>query len=181
MFKTIVLGVVGVVVAGIGIVLVLAANKPDTFSVQRTARINAPPEKIFPLINNLRSFATWSPYEQKDPAMKRFYGATTSGKGAVYEWDGNSNVGKGRIAIADAAPPSKVTINLDMIDPFEAHNIVEFKLEPQGDATNVTWAMQGKVPFMAKVVHVVFDMDKMVGDDFAAGLANLKTIAEKEK
>ena len=179
MIKTIALAVVGVLVAGIAVVLALAAAKPDTFSVQRTASSKAPPEKIFPLIADLRRFATWSPYETKDPTMKRFYGATTSGKGASYEWDGNKNVGKGRIAITDTAPPSKVTINLDMIDPFEAHNIVEFKLEPQGDSTNVTWAMQGKVPYLAKVVHVVFDMDKMVGNDFETGLGNLKAIAEK--
>ena len=179
MIKTIALVVAGVLVVGIAVVLALAATKPDTFSVQRTASIKAPPEKIYPLIADLRRFATWSPYETKDPAMKRFYGATTSGKGASYEWNGNKNVGKSRIAIADTAPPSKVTINLDMIDPFEAHNIVEFKLEPKGESTNVTWAMQGKVPYMAKVVHVIFNMDKMVGGDFETGLGNLKAIAEK--
>lgn len=160
-------------------VLIYAATKPDTFQVERSARIKAPPEKIFPLINDLRAFNRWSPFEKKDPAMKRSYSGPESGKGAVYEWDGNSNIGKGRLTIADTSPPSKVRINLDMTDPFDAHNIVEFTLEPQGDSTNVTWAMQGKIPYMAKIVHVVFNMDKMVGDDFEVGLANLKAIAEK--
>ena len=171
--------IAGVLVAGIAIVLVLAATKPDVFQVQRSASIKAPPEKIYPLISSLRAFNRWSPYEQKDPAMKRAYIGAESGKGAAYEWDGNKEVGAGRIEIADVSPPSKVTLQLEMFKPFEAHNMVEFRLEPQGDSTNVTWAMQGKVPYLAKVVHVFFNMDNMVGGDFETGLANLKAIAEK--
>jgi len=176
----IVVGVLVVLVAG---VLGYAATKPDVFSVQRSASIKAAPEKIFPLINDFQKWSAWSPYENKDPAMKRTYGSTRSGTGAVYGWEGNSNVGSGRITIADSSPPSKVRLNLEMFSPFEAHNVVEFTLVPQGDTTNVTtsvtWAMQGKVPYMAKVAHVFFNMDSVVGRDFEAGLANLKAIAEK--
>jgi carbon monoxide dehydrogenase subunit G len=175
-----VLGIIAtVVLIAVAVVLVLAAMKPDTFRVQRTASIEAPPEKIFPLINDFRAWGGWSPYERKDPAMKRTLSGPSSGKGALYEWAGNGNVGSGRIEIADVAPPNKVTINLDMIKPFPTHNIVEFTLEPKGEATDVTWAMRCKVPFLAKIVHVFFDMDRMVGDDFAAGLASLKAIAER--
>jgi carbon monoxide dehydrogenase subunit G len=168
-----------IVVVGIAGILAFAATKPDVFRVQRAASIKAPPEKIFPLLNDLRSFAVWSPYEKKDPAMKRTYSGAPSGKGAVYEWDGDKNVGKGRLAIADSSPPSKVMLDLDMLAPLQAHNIVVFTLEPKGDATNVTWAMNGQVPYIAKIVHVFLDVDKMVGQDFEAGLANLKAIAEK--
>jgi len=171
--------VISVVVAGIAGVLAFAATKPDTFRVQRAASIEAPPEKIFPLLNDLRSFATWSPYEKKDPAMKRTYSGAPNGKGAVYDWDGDKNVGKGRMAIADSSPPSKVRLHLDMMRPLEAHNVVEFTLEPKGKATNVTWAMHGQVPYVAKIVHVFIDVDRMVGKDFEDGLANLKAIAEK--
>jgi len=175
-----IIGVIAIAtVAFVGAILAYATTKPDTFQVQRTASIKAPPEKIFPLINDLRGFSTWSPYETKDPNMKKAYSGPPSGKGAAYAWDGDRNIGKGRMEIADTSPPSKVVIKLDFDRPFEAHNIVEFTLEPKGDATNVTWAMQGPIPYIAKVVHVIFDMDKMVGDDFAAGLANLKTLAEK--
>ncbi|PYK95065.1 MAG: polyketide cyclase, partial [Verrucomicrobia bacterium] len=73
----------------------------------------------------------------------------------------------------------KITIKLDFIKPFEAHNIALFTLEPKGDSTNVTWAMHGPTPYIAKVIHVFFDMDSMVGKDFETGLANLKAIAEK--
>jgi len=168
-----------VVVVLLAAILVFAATKPDTFRVQRVTSIKAPPEKIFPYLNDLRSFGTWSPYEKKDPAMQRTFSGPASGKGAVYEWEGDKNVGKGRMEIADTAPPSKVAIKLDFVRPFEAHNIVEFTLAPKGDSTDVTWAMQGPVPYVAKIMHVFVDMDSMVGKDFEAGLANLKTVAEK--
>ncbi len=169
-------GVLAVLVAAL---LIYAATKPDTFRVARTTRIEAPPEKIFPLINELRSFRLWSPYEMKDPAMQRTFSGPASGKGAVYDWNGDRNVGKGRLTIADASTPNKVTINLDMLKPIEAHNIVEFTLEPKGNGTDVTWAMHGSVSYPAKVMHSIFNMDKMVGSDFETGLANLKAVAEK--
>ena len=179
MLKTITLVVVAALVVGIGVVLAIAATKPDTFRIQRSAAIKAPPEKIFPLINDFRQWGAWSPYEHKDPAMKRTYSASTSGRGAVYEWDGDKNVGAGRITITDTSPPSKVFIDLDMLKPFAASNKVEFTLVPNGNGTNVTWEMQGGVPYFAKIVHMFIDMDRMVGNDFEAGLANLKANAEK--
>jgi hypothetical protein len=104
---------------------------------------------------------------------------TTSGKGAFYAWEGNKDVGQGRMEIAESVPPSRIRINLDFVKPFEAHNIVEFTLEPKGNVTNVKWAMRGDTPYFAKIIHVFIDMDSMVGKDFEAGLASLKVIAEK--
>ncbi|MEP6600222.1 MAG: SRPBCC family protein [Nitrospirota bacterium] len=175
MFKIIALVVVFLIVA----LLVFAASKPDTFGVQRSASINAPPEKIFALINDFHSWGAWSPYEKLDPTMKRTYSGAANGKGSVYEWEGSGKVGVGRMEISETSPPSKVTLELDFVKPFKAHNVVDFTLKPTGDSTNVTWAMHGRTPYMAKVVHVFFDMDSMVGKDFEAGLANLKTIVEK--
>jgi hypothetical protein len=175
MLKTIAI-VVAVLIAG---VLVFAATKPDTFRVQRAASIKAPPEKVFALINDFKRWDAWSPWEKKDPAMKRTWGAVTSGKGAKYAWEGNSDVGQGSMEIAESVAPSKVTLKLDFVKPFEAHNIVQFTLEPKGDVTNVTWAMQGPTPYFAKIIHVFIDMDSMVGKDFEAGLASMKTAAEK--
>src|SRR5260221_14610912 len=116
---TYIAAVVIVIVAGI---LIYAATKPDTFRVQRSASIKAPPDKIFAMINDLHGWGAWSPYEKKDPAMKRTFSGAQSGKGAVYEWDGNSNVGKGRMEVIEATPPTKVAIKLDFIKPFEGHN-----------------------------------------------------------
>ena len=179
MIKTVSIIVVAVLVVGIAAVLVLAATKPDTFSVQRAMSIKAPPERLFALINDLHGWGAWSPYEKKDPAMKRTYSGVANGKGAVYEWDGNKNVGKGRMEITDTSPPSKITIKLDFISPFEGHNIAEFTMDAKGDATNVVWSMVGPTSYFAKILHVFMNMDKMVGDDFEIGLANLKSLAEK--
>jgi hypothetical protein len=168
-----------VVVVLIGAVLAFAATRPDIFRVERSTSIQAPPEQIFPLINDLRSFGTWSPYEKKDPAMLRAFSGAPSGRGAVYEWDGNSQVGKGRLEIIESIPSSTVAIQLDMLEPIEGHNIVTFTLEPRGDATRVTWAMQGPMPYVSKILSVFINMDQMVGNDFEAGLADLQAVVEK--
>ena len=179
MLKTlaIIVVVVLVVIAGI---LIYAATKPDSFRVQRSASIKAPPEKIFPLINDLKTWAGWSPYEKKDPAMKRSFGPVTAGKGATYEWAGDKNVGQGRMEILEASPSNKVLIKLDFIKPFEAHNMAEFTLEPKGDTTLATWAIYGPSAYITKVIGLFFNMDTMIGKDFEAGLADLKTTAEKQ-
>ena len=179
MIKTIALIVVGLLAVLIAVVLILALTKPDTFRVERTTSIKAPPEKIFPLLNDFQSWSAWSPYEKKDPAMKRTFSGPPSGKGAIYEWDGDKNVGQGRMEIMRSTPPSNVTLDLDFVKPFEAHNTVVFTLAPQGDFTTVTWAMQGPANFISKVMQVFINMDKMVGTDFEAGLANLKALAGK--
>jgi uncharacterized protein YndB with AHSA1/START domain len=175
-----IIAIIAVVLAvAIAIVLILAATKPDTFSVQRAATVKAPAEKIFPLINDFHQWGTWSPWETKDPAMKRNFSGATSGKGAVYGWEGNKNVGSGRMEILEASMPSKIVIKLDFFKPFEGHNTAEFTMLPQGDATSVTWVMHGPAPFMSKIMQVFMNMDSMIGKDFEAGLANLKRATEK--
>lgn len=175
MIKTIAI----VVVVALAALLAFAATRPDTLRVERRTSIKAPPEKIFPLIQDLHAWRAWSPYETKDPAMKRTYSGAASGPGATYAWEGNKEVGQGSMQITDTAAPSKLTLRLDFLEPFEAHNTVDFTLQPQGDATEVTWAMHGPCPFVSKLMGVFFDMDKMIGTDFEAGLAKLKTVAEK--
>ncbi len=167
-----------VVVIAIVALLAYAYTRPDTFTVQRSASIKAPPEKIAALIDDFHAWTAWSPWEKRDPNLKRTYSGPAKGKGAVYEWDGNSKVGTGRMEILETAP-SKVGIKLDFLKPFEGHNIATFTMVPAGDATNVTWNMSGPMAFIPKVMGVFMSMDKMIGNDFEAGLASLKTIAEK--
>jgi hypothetical protein len=162
----------------IAIVLILAATKPNTFSVRRATTVRASPEKIFPLINDFHQWGTWSPYETRDPAMKRSYSGPASGKGAVYGWDGNKNIGSGRMEILDTSAPAKIVIKLDFFKPFEGHNTAEFTMLPQGDATNVTWVMHGPASFMSKLMQVFMNLDRMIGKDFEVGLANLKRLSE---
>lgn len=175
-----IVAIVAIVLAvALAIVLVLAATKPNAFSVQRATTLKALPEKIFPLINDFHQWGSWSPYESRDPAMKRSYSGAASGKGAVYGWDGNNNVGSGRMEILEASAPAKIVIKLDFFRPFEGHNTAEFTILPQGDDTNVTWRMFGPAPFMSRLMQVFMNLDRMIGKDFEIGLANLKRLTEK--
>jgi uncharacterized protein YndB with AHSA1/START domain len=180
MATTIAISVALVLLVVVAALLIVAATKPDTFRVQRTTSIQAPPEKIFPLINDLRAWRVWSPWEKKDPALKRTYSGAVAGRGAVYEWEGNKNVGTGRMEIADTSAPSRVVINLHFMKPFKANNTAEFTLTPANGSTVVTWAMYGPNLFIGKVMGTFMNMDKMIGNDFEAGLTNMKAAAEKE-
>jgi len=172
--------IIAVILAiAIAAVLILAATKPTTLRVQRSVSINAPPERIFSLISDFHQWVTWSPYEQKDPAMKRTYSGAERGKGSAYAWEGDKNVGSGRMEILEASPPQKVVIKLDFFTPFEGHNTAEFTMLPQGDGTHVTWVMHGPANFMSRLIQVFMNLDNLIGKDFEAGLANLKTITEK--
>ncbi len=174
MLQTILIAV-AVVVVGI---LAYAASRPDTFRLQRSTTITAAAEKVFPMIADFHEWIRWSPWEDRDPALKRTYSGPSSGTGAVYAWEGNKNVGVGRMEIMETTMPSRVAIKLDFLKPFEVHNIAEFTLEPAGGGTRVTWAMHGPSPFMMKLMGVFTSMDKMVGKDFEAGLAKMKAAAE---
>lgn len=167
------------IVVLVAALLVYAATKPGTFRIERTATIKASPEKIYPYMSDFHKGDLWSPYEKKDPTMKRTFSGAPSGKGAVYEFEGNKNVGKGRLEIIEAVPPAKVVLTLDMIKPMQGHNIVEYSIKPNGSSTDVTWSMLGTNTYVGKIVCIFINVDKMVGTDFEAGLANLKTLVEK--
>jgi len=172
------LAVIAIVAAAA--VLGYAATRSNTFRIERAVNIQAPAETIFPLIDDFRNWSAWSPWEKMDPALKRNYAGPPSGPGAVYEWEGNKKVGKGRMEIMEAPPPSRIAIKLDFLKPFESHNIAEFTLAPRGSTTDVTWAMHGPSLFIGKVMGLFVDMDRMVGKDFETGLANLKAVAERQ-
>ena len=168
-----------VLTAGIAAVFVFALTKPDNFRVERSLAVKAPADAIYPVVADIHFWTSWSPYEGRDPAMKRSFGGTALGKGATYAWDGNNNVGAGQMEILEASTPSKLRIKLDFERPFEGHNIAEFTFVPQGDATLVTWAMYGPAPFLSKLMQVFVNMDRMIGKDFEAGLTSLKKLTEK--
>lgn len=166
------------VVVLLAIILIYAASRPDTLHVERAININAPQEKIFALINDFRQWNEWTPYN-KDPAMKKSYSGSTSGKGAMYAWEGNKDVGQGEISITDSTPPHEIALDLHMISPFEGRNSVVFTLNKSGDSTQVTWSLICKQNYVSKIMGLIFNMDKMIGGDFEVGLAKLKTVAEK--
>ena len=166
---------VGVLIVGL---LGYAATRPGTFQVKRNQSMQAPPDRIYPLIADYRNWAAWSPYEKLDPTMNKTFSGAASGKGAVYNWAGNNKAGEGRMEIVDAVSPRLIKIKLDFLKPFEGHNTSEFTLDTRGGSTNVTWAMYGPMPFMFKLMSIFVNMDNMLGKDFAEGLSNLKAIAE---
>ncbi len=168
-----------VLAAAIAVVLALATTKPSVLRVQRSLAIKSPPDQIFALIDDFHRWGSWSPWETKDPAMKRTFSGSQGGKGAVYAWDGNRNVGSGRMEILESAVPSRIVIKLDFFKPFEGHNTAEFTLLPQGATTTVNWVMYGPAPFLSKVMQVFMNMDNMIGKDFEAGLASLKRLTEQ--
>lgn len=168
-----------IVVIVIAAALVFAAMQPDNFRIQRSVTIKAPPEKVFALINDFHRWEAWSPWEKIDPAVKRSYTGAESGKGAVYTWDGNNEVGQGRMEIIESTPSSKLLLKIDFLKPFAASNMVEFALVPQADTVTITQAMYGPSPFISKLMGLFFSMEKMVGSKYEEGLATLKAIAEK--
>ncbi len=166
------------IILGVAAILILANTKPDSFRVERSITILASPDKIFAFINDFHRWSAWSPWEKLDPAMLRTFGGAAEGPGAIYEWDGNKQVGQGRMEIAEAVPPDRLVIQLDFIRPFEGHNIAEFTLQQLGTSTRLTWAMHGPSPFISKIMQVFVSLDRMIGKDFETGLANLKAVAE---
>lgn len=174
MLKTILI-VLAVLLAGL---LLFPLTRPDTFTVQRSRQIQAPAEKLHALINDMRAFNRWNPYDKKDPAMQSSYSGPAAGPGARYAFKGNSEVGEGSLTIT-ASTPLQVGMRLDMSAPMEAHNDITFTLVPKAGGTEVTWAMRGDSPYIAKLMGLIFNMDAMIGRDFEAGLASLQQLAER--
>jgi uncharacterized protein YndB with AHSA1/START domain len=165
----------GALVAGF---LGYAATRPAQFTVRRSLRIKATPDKVFPHISDFHKWEAWSPWEKLDPAMRKTHSGPPAGRGAAYAWEGNNKVGKGRMEIVDATQPSRVEIRLEFERPWKATNQTEFILTPSGQDTEVTWSMTGNNNYMAKVFGVFMNMDKLVGRDFEKGLAGLKSVTE---
>ena len=169
-----------VAAALIVVFLIVVALQPSTFRVVRTATIAAPPEAVFAQVNDFHKWAAWSPWEHKDPAMKRTYEGPAAGMGSVYKWAGNKDVGEGGMTIVDSRPSDLIRIRLEFLKPFAATNQTEFSFKPQGHQTAVTWTMTGTNNFMGKLFCMFMDMDKLVGSDFEKGLAGMKSVVESQ-
>jgi uncharacterized protein YndB with AHSA1/START domain len=165
-------------VAIVGVLCVVIATRPEDFNVTRSATFNASPAAVFEQVNDLHKWDAWSPWIKLDPNAKSTFEGPTSGKGSKMSWDGNSDIGAGSMTIVESQPNEVVRIKLAFIRPFEGTSDVEMKVEPQGDQTKLTWSMSGKNNFIAKAIGLVMDCEKMCGDQFEQGLANMKAIVE---
>ncbi|MBY0503683.1 MAG: SRPBCC family protein [Bryobacteraceae bacterium] len=171
--------VFGLLAVLFGALAALIATRPADFRLVRTATVNAPPEKVFALVNDFNRWDTWSPWAKLDPAMKKSVGSIVAGTGATYEWSGNSDVGRGKMTILESQPPARVLIRLEFLEPMTATNLTELVLKPEGSGTRVEWIMTGTNNFMAKAFDFFMNMDKTVGADFEKGLKQMKAVAEQ--
>ena len=168
-----------IAVAVIAVVLAaVVALQPAEFRVVRSATLSAPAPVVFAQVNDLHKWEGWNPWQKKDPAMKLTFAGPPAGPGASYSWAGNNEVGEGRLTITESRPSDLVRIKLEFMKPFAATNTAEFTFKPEGDKTAVTWSMEGNKNFFAKAIHLVMNMDKMVGGEFEKGLADMKAIVE---
>jgi Polyketide cyclase / dehydrase and lipid transport len=163
---------------GLGAIVIAAARRPDTFCIVRSVTIAAPPQTIFPLIDDLHRFNAWNPFITQDPTVSLSYSGPARGQGAAHTWVGNRKVGQGTLEIMRSQPSTRIDMALHMVKPMAADNRVVFTLEPRDGATLVTWSMEGAQPFAAKLMGLVFNVDGMVGAQFKGGLASLKALAE---
>ncbi len=168
------------VVAIIVILLIVIAVQATDFRIARSSTIAASPGVIFPHVNDLKQMDVWSPWLKFDPNVKITHEGPPSGVGAIESWEGNKNVGAGRMTVTDSRSNELVRLKLEFFRPFTATNMAEFILQPQSSGTTVTWAMTGRKNFMTKAMGLIMNMDKMIGGNFDKGLAELKTIAESE-
>jgi len=149
----------------------------STYTVQRTRRIDAPPDRVYALITDFHEWPKWSPWEDVDPDLQREYSGSPSGRGAVYSWSGNRKAGKGRMQIVDVDDDRRVDIDLAFEKPFKSQNLTTFLLTPAGEGTEVTWQMTGPRPLVMKLAGPLMNMDKLVGKDFDKGLDRLQRAA----
>lgn len=174
MLKKILLAVAVIIAAFI----VVVALQPADFRIARSAVIDAPPPAVFQHVNNLRKWEDWSPWAKLDPAARSTFEGPEAGRGAIFKWSGNSEVGEGTMTVTDSKPAELVRLRLDFTKPMAATNVAEFTFEPRGPATAVTWSMSGRNNFIARAVCLFMNPDKMVGGAFEQDLANLKKVAE---
>ena len=167
------------VAAVVVIFLIAVALQPSEFKVERSATLRAPAPAAFAQVNDFQNWLAWSPWEKVDPALKRQYEGARAGTGAVYAWQGNKDVGEGRMTITDSRAGELVRIKLEFFKPFAAVNDTVFTFKPSGDATAVTWTMTGKNSFVSKAICMFVDMDRMVGGMFEQGLTQMKTVVER--
>jgi hypothetical protein len=161
--------------ACVGLATVIA-TRPSSFRILRSRRLTAPPELVYGYVNDLHRWTDWSPFEKVDPHLQRDYAGPPAGVGASYHWNGNEQIGEGRMTITDATPSRRVVVRLEFLRPFAATNTAELDLVPSGAGTHMTWTMSGTNTFMGKAIGLVMDMDEMVGGQFERGLATLDTV-----
>src|SRR5213595_113420 len=158
--------------------IIIVAMQPSSYRVMRSLAIAAPPDALFPHMNDLKKWEACNPWGKADPNMKLTYGGPASGVGANYAWTGNKEVGEGRATITESRPGESVKYKMEFFKPMSASSEMEFAFKPQGSQTEVTVTVTGEKNFMAKEFCLFMSMDNMIGGKFEKALADLKAIVE---
>jgi len=166
------------ITAAVVAILAIAGTRPSAYHVERSATMSAPPAVVHLIVNDFHKFPEWSPWQKIDPNVKTSIGGSGVGPGSSFSWVGNNKVGEGRMTITSTSPPNDVAMKLDFIKPYTSTCDVNFHIQPEGNGSKVTWAMDGNSNLMEKVMTLFLSMDSMVGKDFDRGLANLKQLSE---
>ena len=161
------------------LIFILIAGQSNDFIVTRTATFAAPPDQIFPHVNDLHLWKAWSPWAKLDPNAKSTFSGAESGVGAAMAWDGNGKVGTGKMTITASQPAEFIHLRLEFQKPMLATNTAEFTFRPAGNQTVVTWTMQGQCNLTGKIFGLFMNCEKMCGGQFEQGLASLKSLTEK--
>lgn len=177
--RIMILKILLVMCAAIMGILLLAATKPDTYRIQRSITINAPPERVFALIDDFHQWPRWAPQDREDATMRRSYGLQSSGIGAVSQWTSDGSAGAGEMAITAVIPNSRIDVAVDWIKPFKVRNTHGFVITPEGQHIRVTWNAKGSNLFIMKIMEVFVGVNGLMGKHFDTGLKNLKAAAEK--
>ncbi len=169
---------------GIGLALLAGAAavvvwmQPDDYRLTRQTVIAAPAAAIFPRVNDLHQWETWSPWAKLDPNAKITFSGPQAGTGAAFAWDGNDKIGTGTMTITQSKPNERIATRTDFVKPFEGTSTADFVLSETNGETNVIWTMSGTQTFIGKAICLVMNMEKTVGPDFERGLAQLKQVSE---
>ncbi len=165
-------------VAVLALVLVgVALLLPPQVTVERQVLVQAPPEKVYPLVAAPRAWKDWSVWNRRDPQMQVRYSGPEAGQGAAWAWTSASE-GNGEMRFTAAEAPRRVAYELRFED-WDSVSAGELRLAPEGGGTRVAWTMTANLGRNPVMRWMGLAMDRMVGPDFEAGLANLKALAEK--
>lgn len=169
---------VSVIVVSFVLAIVIGFFLPSRAHVERSIIVDAPPEAVFPLVNNLREFNKWSPWSEKDPAADYVFDGPDSGVGARLTWASNKpDVGSGSQEIIASDPHKLVRTQLD----FGAQGVAtaHFILIPQdGNKTQVTWGFDADFGWDLLGRYFGLWFDYWIGPDYEHGLEKLKQAAE---
>jgi len=163
------------------ITILLSLIVKQKYAVVREIVINKPKTEVFDYIKYLKNQDNYSVWSKMDPNMKKEYKGTDGTVGFISAWDSDSkDVGKGEQEIKNISEGERIDFELRFLEPFKstdkAYMITE---EISADQTKVKWGFNGIMPYPMNIMLLFMNMDKMLGKDLEAGLANLKSVLEK--